>query len=39
MRFGLRGRTLFLAAALLLEGVALIVFARMSALPLAIARR
>lgn len=37
VRFGLRGRTLFLAAALLLEGVALVVFARMSALPLAIA--
>ena len=37
IRFGLRGRTLFLATALLLEGIALIVFARMSALPAAIA--
>ncbi|MXZ92479.1 MAG: MFS transporter [Chloroflexi bacterium] len=37
IRFGLRGRTLFLGATLLVEGIALAVFSRMDILPLAIA--
>ena len=36
IRFGLRGRTLFLGGVLLLEGIALDVFSRMDILPLAI---
>ena len=36
IRFGLRGRTLFLGRMLLLEGIALAVFSRMDILPLAI---
>ena len=36
IRFGLRGRTLFLGATLLVEGIALAVFSRMDILPLAI---
>ena len=37
IRFGLRGRTLFLGATLLVEGIALALFSRMDILPLAIA--
>lgn len=37
MRFGLRGRVLFLAFALFMEGVALILFSQMTVLPMAIA--
>ena len=37
IRFGLRGRTLFLGGVLLLEGIALAVFSRMDILPAAIA--
>ena len=37
IRFGLRGRTLFLGGVLLLEGIALAVFSRMDILPVAIA--
>ena len=37
IRFGLRGRTLFLGATLLVEGIALAAFSRMEVLPLAIA--
>jgi NNP family nitrate/nitrite transporter-like MFS transporter len=37
IRFGLKGRVLFLAFALFMEGVALICFSQMTALPLAIA--
>ena len=36
IRFGLRGRTLFLGTVLLVEGFALVVFSRMDILPLAI---
>ena len=36
IRFGLRGRTLFLGAVLLVEGIALAVFSRMDILPVAI---
>ena len=36
IRFGLKGRTLFLGSVLLLEGIALAVFSRMDILPLAI---
>ncbi len=36
IRYGLRGRTLFLGAVLLVEGIALAVFSRMDILPLAI---
>ena len=36
IRFGLRGRTLFLGGVLLIEGMALAVFSRMDILPLAI---
>ena len=36
IRFGLRGRTLFLGGVLLIEGIALAVFSRMDILPLAI---
>ena len=36
IRFGLRGRTLFLGSVLLVEGIALAVFPRMDILPLAI---